>query len=169
MLDVVDDPAGVAVAHLLLTTGTLVDEVDLEALVQEGHDLQPLDDRLRAEFDLFEACGIRPEADRRARPVAGGGAGHPERCHGLTTVGELENVMRALSVDLENETARKRVHDRDADTVEAARYLVSLATELATCVKCRKNELGGGAVRILLVRPDRDPTAVVRHAAPAVG
>ena len=60
--DVVDDPAGVAEAHLLLAAGTLVDEVDLEALVQEGHHLQAFDDRLGPELDLFEPCGVRPEA-----------------------------------------------------------------------------------------------------------
>ena len=49
VLDEVDDPAGVAEGDGLgLVLGPLVLEADLEALVEERHHLQPLEDRARA-------------------------------------------------------------------------------------------------------------------------
>ncbi len=58
VLDEVDDAAVVLVGGLGDGVRALVDEADLEALVQEGHDLHALDDGLGAEFGLVEdACG----------------------------------------------------------------------------------------------------------------
>src|SRR5579862_5326441 len=56
---VVDDAAAVAEGLLLLAVRTLVHEANLEAFVQEGHHLQTLRDRLRAEFHLFEDRAVR--------------------------------------------------------------------------------------------------------------
>ena len=104
-------------------------------------------------------------------PVRLRGAGPVTRegRHGLAAVYELENVVGTLTVDLEHETARQGVHHRDAHPVETTRHLVTVPAELPTCVKRGEHQLGGRAVRVLLVRADRDPATVVRDAASAVG
>ena len=73
VLDEVDDAAVVLVRRLGHRVGALVDEADLEALVQEGHDLHALDDRLRPELRLVEDGGVGPEGDGGARPGLAGG------------------------------------------------------------------------------------------------
>ena len=51
---VVDDAAVVLEGLLRLAARSLVDEAHLEAAVEEGHDLESLDDGLRAELDVLE-------------------------------------------------------------------------------------------------------------------
>ena len=75
VLDEVDDAAVVLEGRLGLRVGALVDEADLEALVQEGHDLHALDDRLRPELGLVEDGGVGPEGDGGAGPRLAGGRG----------------------------------------------------------------------------------------------
>jgi hypothetical protein len=116
--DVVDDPTVVAEPDLLLASRTLVRKVDLEALVQKGHDLDPFHDRLRPELDLLEPGGVRPEGHGRSGAITRSGPRHLQRCHRFTAVGELEDVVRALAVDLEHEPARKCVHNRHTDPVQ---------------------------------------------------
>ena len=48
----------------------------------------------------------------------------------------------ALAVDLDLDAARQRVHDGDADTVQATRDLVPTATELPTRMEDRHDDLG---------------------------
>ena len=83
--------------------GTLVDEADLEALVEERHHLEPLEHRLRAELGLFEHGGIGPERDRRARASARRLAGDFELALRLAAVRELDAVALAVAVDLDDQ------------------------------------------------------------------
>src|SRR5207248_3717094 len=68
----VDDAARVLVGLLLLVVRPLVLEADLEALVEEGHDLQALEDRLGPELGALglEDVGVWPEGDRRPPAAA---------------------------------------------------------------------------------------------------
>ena len=72
VLDEVDDAAVVLEGRLGHRVGALVGEADLEALVQEGHDLHALDDGLGPELGLVEDGGVGPEGDRGARPRLAG-------------------------------------------------------------------------------------------------
>ena len=66
----------------------------------------------------------------------------------------------ALALDLDEERARERVHDGQADAVEAARDLVRVVVELAARVEVREDDLERLAL-VDGVRPDRDAAAVV--------
>ncbi len=151
--------------------GTLVDEADLEALVEERHHLQALEHRLGAELGLLEHGGIGPERDRRAGASARRLAGDFELALRLAALRELEAVALLVAVDLEHEPARQRVHDRDAHAVEAARDLVAGAAELAAGMQHREDHLRRALalVRPRGVRIDRDAPPVVDDAAAAVG
>ena len=169
--DVVDDAARVLVDLLLLVAGALVAEADLEALVEERHDLQPLEDRLGPELGALgrEDAGIGPERDRGAGAVARRLAGDGQLALGLAPVGELHPVALAVAVDLELESLRQRVHDRHAHAVQAARDLVARAAELAPRVQHGEHDLGRRLGLVLRVRLDRDSPPVVDDAAAAVG
>ena len=83
---VVDDAAVVLEGLFRLAALALVDEADLEAAVQERHDLQPLDDGLGAELDVFEDRRVRRERDRRAGAPPRRRSGHLELAFGLAAV-----------------------------------------------------------------------------------
>ena len=166
--DEVDDAAVVLEDLLGRFVGALVAEDDLEALVEEGHLPQALDQRLGAELDLFHDRRVRPERDRGAR------ARRSRRCAPARPTGSPPSTNdhlepAAVALDLELEPARQRVHDRDADAVQAAGDLVALAAELAARVEHREHDLGRRLVGILGVRIDRNAAAVVDDATPAVG
>src|SRR5439155_1247071 len=102
----------------------LVAKDDLEALVEERHLAQPLDERLGPELELFHDRAVGPERDARA--VLVGVADPDEPGFGLAAVDEHHRVPAAVAPDLHLEAARERVHDRDTDPVEAAGDLVAL-------------------------------------------
>ena len=66
----------------------------------------------------------------------------------------------ALALDLDEERARERVHDGEADAVEAAGDLVRVVVELAARVEVREDDLERLAL-VDRVGPDGDPAAVV--------
>jgi hypothetical protein len=67
VLDEVDDPAGVLEGDGIgPVLGALVLEADLEALVEERHHLQALDDRASGELERLEDRAVGPERDRGA-------------------------------------------------------------------------------------------------------
>ena len=147
VLDEVDDAAVVLERRLRHRVGALVDEADLEAFVQEGHDLHALDDRLGAEIGLVEDRAVRPEGDRGAGPwlaraaVLGGRAGRRDLPLDLAPLFELGLPVLAVPVDLEQKAGGQGVDDRDADTVEAPRDLVALPTELPAGVQGGQDDL----------------------------
>jgi hypothetical protein len=106
-LDVVHDAVFVLEGLGRLGVGALVHEVDLEALVEERHHLQSLDDGLRPELDLLENRGIGPEGDGRPRAAARRRPGGLELAGGLAALLELHDVVLAVAVDLEQQPAWK--------------------------------------------------------------
>ena len=135
MLDEVHDAAGVLERLRLFVVLALIGEDDLQPLVQEGHDLEPLKHGLCPELRLFEDGPIRPERDRRAGAPPRGLALDRKAALRLAAVLELHDVMAAVLVDLEHESRRERVDDRHTDAVEATRDLVATAAELSTSVE----------------------------------
>ena len=175
MLHEVDDAAVVLERRLGHRVGALVGETDLEALVQEGHDLQPFHDGLGPELGFVEDRGVRPEGHRGPRPGLAAAAvlrRRPDSAHVLLDLAallELGLPVLAVPVDLEHEPGREGVDDRDAHAVQAARDLVALAAELAAGVERGQDDLGRRDLGVLRVRTDRDACAVVDHPDPAVG
>ncbi len=175
VLHEVDDAAVVLEGGLGHRVGALVGEPDLEALVQEGHDLHALDDGLGAELRLVEDGGVGPEGHRGAgaglarAAVLGGRPGRGHLVLELAALLELGLPVLALAVDLEHETGGQRVDHRDAHAVEAPRHLVALAAELAAGVQGREHDFGRGLLGVLGVGTDGDPGAVVGDPDTAVG
>ena len=65
-----------------------------------------------------------------------------------------------VAADLDREPLGERVHDRDADAVQAAGDLVALAAELAAGVQLRQDDRDGGQ-SLIRHHVDRDARAVV--------
>src|SRR5581483_1971956 len=152
VLDEVDDAARVAELDLLLLViRALVGEADLEALVEERHHLEALEDRARGELHRLEDRTVGPERHGGARTAAGRVADDLELALRHATVLELHAMALAVAVDLDHETARQRVHDRDADAVQLG-----------------EGDLDAGQL-VLLVDVDGDAATVVDDLAPAVG
>ena len=168
VLHEVDDAAGELERLLEHRVGALVAEADLEALVEERHLAQPLDQRLGAELGLLEDRGVGPERDGRAVLLRRRRLASSLSC-GLAALGEVLLPLAAVAVDLEVEAARQRVDHRHADAVEAAGDLVALAAELPAGVQHGQHDLGRRLALVLGVVVDRDAAAVVGHAAAAVG
>src|SRR5205085_3612637 len=102
VLHEVDDPAGVLVVHLEGTFGrALVTEVDLQALRQEGHLPEPLQQRLGPELRLLEDRAVGPERDRRTLLAGAGDA--LQRAFGPAAIDEDLDVAAPVAVDLELE------------------------------------------------------------------
>ena len=168
--DVVDDAVLVLERLGRLAVGPLVLEVDLEALVEEGHDLEPLDHGLGPELDLLEDRRVGPERHGGAGAAAGRLARHLELARGLAPVDELHDVVVAVAVDLEDQAGRQGVDHRAAHAVEAAGDLVPAAlAELAAGVEDGVDDLGRRLVLVLRVDAGRDAAAVVGHPHAAVG
>ena len=165
--DEVDDAAVVPEDLLDGFVGPFVAKDDLEALVEEGHLPQALDECLRAEIELFHDRAVGPERDRGSRVV--GVADALQRCDGFAAVDERLLEAAAVAVDDELEPARQRVHDGNADAVEPTGDLVALAAELAAGVEHREHDLGRRLVGVLGMRVDRDAPPVVDDAAAAIG
>ncbi len=86
--------------------------------------------------------GVGPEGHGGAGAPPGRRAGDLELAHRLAAVLELQDVVLAVAVDLEDQPGRQGVDDRDADAVETARDLVALAAELAAGVQHGEHDLG---------------------------
>ena len=141
--DEVDDAVLVLERLRHLAVGSLVDEADLEALVEECHDLEALHHRLGPELDLFEDGGVGPEGDRRAGPPPRCLPGDLELADGLAAVLELEDVVVAVAVDLQEQSGGEGVDHRDTHTVEATRHLVAAAfAEFAAGVEDGQDHFG---------------------------
>ena len=147
-----------------LRSGPLVDELDLDALVEERELLQPVREDLTLELhSLGEDLGVRPEADQG--PGLGAALALGELLRDLAPT-EGHRVRGTVSLDLGLELLGERVHHRDAD---AAGDLVALAAELAAGVQHGEHDLEGGAAILATGdRLDRDASAVVEHARRAV-
>ena len=86
--------------------GPLVLEADLEALVEERHHLEALEQGLGPELDLVEDRRVGPEADGGAGAVPGRLAGDRQLGLDLAALGEVHEVVVAVAVDLDLDGAR---------------------------------------------------------------
>ncbi len=166
VLDEVDEAAVVLERLFERFLRSLVTEPDFEALVEEGHLPQPLEEGLGPELGVLEHVGVGPERD--LGPGLVGGTDLLDLARGLAALVEAELPLGAVAVDLEVESLRERVDDRDPDAVEASRDLVALSAELPPRVQGGHDHLGGGLVLRLGVLVGRDAAAVVLDAARAV-
>ena len=134
----VADPA-LVVELLGLAAGALVPQHDPQAAREERGLAQALGQRRRGELRLVEDVRVRQERDRRPRLVL---ARDADRLHVARRLaaGELLPVQLAVAAHLRHEPLRERVHDRDADAVQAARDLVAVAAELPACVELREHD-----------------------------
>ena len=145
----------------------LVAEADLETLVEERHLAQALDQGLGPELGLLEDGGVGPEGDDGPGPSDG--ALLLELALNLAAVREVEEVLRAVAMDLEVEPGRQRVDHGHAHAVESAGDLVALPAELAAGVEDGQDHLSRRLAPVLRVRIDRDPAPVVEDPTRAVG
>ena len=160
--------AAVGLEGLLGARGlAFVEQLDLGALVQERQLAQPLGQRLALELQgLHEDLGVGPEP----HPGAGlrGGLALRELAEGLASLVGLA-PREPVAGDLDLELLAERVHDRDADAVQAAGDGIAAAAELAAGVQHREDHLDRGAAILGAGdRLDRDATSVVEAADRAV-
>src|SRR6266508_1165497 len=144
----------------------LVEELDLQALGQEGQLLEAFGQRLPLELDLLEDLPVRPERDRGAGLPAGLPPGQPL---GRLAASERLRPRVAVPLDLDDEPFGERVHDRDPHPVQAARDAVTPAPELPAGVQGGQDDLQGRpAVLGVGDGLHRDAPAVVCHPDAAV-
>ena len=118
----------------------LVDQVDPQALVEEGVLLEPGADRLVVVLDRLEDLGVGPVGDGGAGAV--GLLHHLQRPDGHAVVeGHPEGVALLAHADVE--PGGQRVDHRGADAVQATGHLVAAAAELAAGVQLGEHELDG--------------------------
>ena len=92
-----------------------------------------------------------------------------QRLHGYAIV-ELHEVRLAVAPDAKLQPLGKRIHHRDADTVQTPGDLVRVLVELAPGVQLGHHDLGGGALEIVVVLDvGRYAAAVVDHRDRVVG
>ena len=144
----------------------LVLERDFQSLVQVTRDLESLADDGRLELRLREDRRIGTEEHRGAGAACGAELLHAADRRALF-VALFPRV--AIATHGRDELARKRVHDRRADAVQAARRLVVLAFELSAGVERREDHLERAGLRLRML-VDRNPAAVVldRHRRPVL-
>jgi hypothetical protein len=78
-------------------------EADLEALVEEGHHLDALEDRAGVELRRLEHGGVGPEGDGGAGPAVRRVAQDPQLLGDGAAGGEGHLVPLAVAVDLDDE------------------------------------------------------------------
>ena len=123
--------------------GALVDQLDAQARGQERHLAQPLAERVEVEVGLLEDVGVGQERDGRARARRVGARPCSSGARRLAALEVLAPDV-AVAAHLELERLGERVHDRDADAVQAARDLVAAAAELAAGMQLGQHDLDRG-------------------------
>ncbi len=173
MANEIADTTVVAVGDRLEVGVEFVEDLDLEAGVEERHHLEALEQRLGAEFDAFledhrDPARNEPWCRYEALPSSPSGrvADDLEFLVRRATVLERHRVAIAVAVDLDLDPFRQGVDDRDTDAVKAAGHLVATVAELAAGVEHGEHHFGRGHVLVLRVLVDRDATAVVADLRP---
>ncbi len=162
VVDVRDEVTDAALVMELdrLAVGALVDELDVEPLREEGGLAEALRNRAGLDVELLEDLGVGEEPDRRAGRLVG--LHLPDGLHVARRLAALEllAVDVAVAAHLGDETLGERVHDRDADAVEAAGDLVAVTAELAAGVELRKYDRERRQA-LFLHQVDRDARAPI--------
>ncbi len=138
-VDVRDEVADAAlVVELLgLAAGTLVDEPDAQTARQERRLAEALGEGRGRELRLVEDLRVRQE--RHGRP---GLLRLADDLHVTLRHAPREGLAMDLAVaaDLDDEPLRERVHDGEADSMQASRHLVPVSAELAASVQLRQDD-----------------------------
>jgi hypothetical protein len=153
--------------EVLLLGDALVEQHDLHAVVEEGELPQPPRQDVVVEVDVAEDLLRGEEVHFRATPL--GGADLLQRLdrHALA---EFHLVRAALAPDGEPQPLGERIDHRDADAVQAARDLVGVGVELAAGVQLGHDDLGSGALQLVVVLDAGGNAAtVVEHRDGVVG
>ncbi len=147
-----------------------VDQLQIDPRIEEGQLAQAVFQRGEVEFGLGEGGGRGEEghlgAGARALLGLRRRADHFEGLDGVA-MGEAHVMFGAVAPDAQIQPFRQRVHHRDADAVQAARYLVGILVELTAGMQLGHDDLGRRDA-LFLVDVDRDAAAIVAHADRAV-
>ena len=164
VFDVVDESLVVLITLLHFFFAAFVGDGEAKPFVEKSHLLESRAQRFEVELDRLEGLGARPKRDHSARLV--GVFTLLEGCSGHS-VFKAHSPDAALSSYFDVKFLRKRVDNRDSDTMKAAGYGVAPATELSTGVQNGHDHLDGGLL-FLLIEVHRDASTVVPHANGAV-
>jgi len=182
LVDVLDEaPDAAGEGKVLFLAGALVVEPDAHAVVEERELAQPLGQDLVVELDDAEdrlvgqemhfgaaLVGLADDLHRRdLDPVD-----HLDDAVLDIALAELEEVHLAVAADRQAQPFRQRVDAGHADSVQPAGDLVAVLIELAAGVQFGQRDLGGRALRLVLVvhlDAGRDTAAVVDHRQRVVG
>ncbi len=153
--------------EVLLLAGALVDQHDLGAVVEEGELAQAPRQDVVVVVDHAEDAARGEEVHLGAALLRG--AGDAQRT-GCDAVREFDLVHLAVAPDGQAQPTGKRVHHRDAHAMQAAGHLVGVRIELAPRVQLGHDDLGGGALElVVLLDAGRDAAAVIQHRYRIVG
>ena len=135
----------------------LVHQFDAYAGVEKGQLAQALCESLVIERDVRKDLRARLEAQRGAALLR-----LADRCERRLRLAQaiFLAVMFAFAADVQFQVIRQRIDHRDADPMQAARYLVGAVVELSAGVQHGHDDLGGGDA-LLAVNVDRYAAAVV--------
>ncbi len=150
-------PAGMR--EILAAARTLVDQLDLATVIEEGKLAQALGEDVVVEFDLPEDLVRGEEMHFGAAAVRLPRGLQRLHCHAAM---KLHEIRVAVAPDPQLEPFGKRIHHRDTDPVQAARDLVRVLVELPAGVQLRHDDLGRRSLEIVIILD------VGRNAAPVV-
>ena len=167
LVEVLDErhDAALVAEHLFdRLRGPLVNGGDMDTGVQKRQFPQPCNHRIELKIDLVEDLGVRQKPDRRPGFLVGRHVAQHLHVGRLMSARELLRINLAVAAvsDLGAHLLRERVHAAHADAVQAARYLIASAAELAAGVQHGQGN-GQGVFAGLFVQAHGDAAAVVAH------
>src|SRR5262245_2499696 len=139
MLDKRDDAT--LIEELVFFLAPLVLDGDFDSSIQKRQLAQSLGENVEAELSSFEDLGIGLKSDPGAA-LLGVSNFRQASLRLATLVALLINFAVALDLDLQS--FRQSIDDRNAYTVKTTGNLVRSFIELATRVEFRKHDFGGG-------------------------
>ena len=159
LVQVLDEFANTAfIQELVRLAVALVVDRDRHAGIEEGEFAQPLRQRFEAKVGCLENLGVGLKRDLGSALL--GLTGDVEITGWNTAVVAL--LMHVtVAPDFQFKHFRQRVHDRDADAVQAAGNFIGGVFELAAGVKHRENDFRGRFTAFVHV--DGNTAAVVNH------
>ena len=178
-LDEALDAAGEGEVVVLVVA--LVDQADADAVVQEAQLAQALGEDVVVEVDVREDLEVGQEVDLGAALLGLADDLHRRDLDAVLlddlailrdALAKLHVVRHAVAPHRQAQPLRQAVDATDADAVQAARDLVAVLVELATGVQLGQRDLGGRALRLVLVvhlDAGRDAAAVVGDGDRVVG
>ena len=141
----------------IVPAAALVEQLDLDARIQERQLAQALGEDVVVELDRRKRRQARMEAHRGAALCRG--TDQLERVQRLAERVFLA-VLEAIAANRQPEVIRQRIDHRHADAMQAARNLVAVVVELAAGVQHGHDDLGR-RTPFFFLDADRDAAAVV--------